>query len=557
MFSNTIRPFWYLQLINLLSKSASPLTLRFSLIIGLQKAGRSTPLSSSCLEVSCVQETRRPRGSYLQRMYSQTDIVAQDMELYSMPKDRPIPASPITSIPVEILQEIFIRCISPPACRPEQVHQSYSYGFLLQTTPLSLCQVCSLWRRSSLSLSKLWTSLDVCVSMGKARPPLPLAALWLVRSGSLPLALSLHQQNESNDNRIAAGEILDLYKLYIHRWQKVHFNLTGPRYCRLLSSQQRSAPLLKQFHMQTYYRMYEEEEKDLFGVFAFVPSLTHLHVSRIPDLNLRANGAVPIPWNQLISLFLDYVPSVGTALLILEKCSSLKHCCIKVDAILGPLPTHPVCYNLSSLVINISNNLTEAFLANAKVPGLTRLTIYVRGPLDQYGWPQRSFASFLERSSCRLLHFEIHDSGMKYEEFVECLHNPYLQSLESIVVDDRRDWTWDPFITDSTLALLTFPSFIHKSWKTLEEQSGFNSSEKYQSRVCQLPHLEAVTFRGSCLWAVDGAIADMVESRWRFHFQEMRRIRRVQLDLLSSHVEDIRRLREFSNEGLLLDLYFR
>ena len=29
---------------------------------------------------------------------------------------------------------------------------------------------------------------------------------------------------------------------------------------------------------------------------------------------------------------------------------------------------------------------------------------------------------------------------MQFDEFVECVSNPQLQSLESIIVDDRRDW---------------------------------------------------------------------------------------------------------------------
>ncbi|KAF4621044.1 hypothetical protein D9613_000428 [Agrocybe pediades] len=461
--------------------------------------------------------------------------------------------SPITTLPVEILQEVFELCAPSYSRHPELIYHSiYMYGSVSQVPPLLLCQVCSLWRCCALSLPRLWTSLDVYVSMGKARPPLSLAALWLVRSGALPLTLSLHQQNESNDNRIAAGEILDLYKLYIHRWQKVHFDLTGPRYCRLLSSQQRSAPLL------THFRMYEQEEKDIFGIFAHVPSLTHLHVSRIPDLNLQGHGSVAIPWMQLVSLSLEYIPSVGTALRILEKCVKLEECSIKVDVVSGPLPPHPVCHNLASLDLNIGNEQSATFFANAKFPRLTRFAIYVRGPLDQYGWPQRSFASFLERSACRLLHFEIHDTGMRFDEFVECLKIPYLQSLENIIVEDRRDWTWDPFVTDAALDLLTCPAFSRKSLEGAETDHGSaDASGEQRSHTCHLPCLEAFTFRGSCLWAVDGAVADMVDSRWRFGCNGVRRLKRVKLDLLSSHVEDLRRLKEFSSEGLELDLLFR
>ncbi|KAH9485126.1 hypothetical protein JR316_0002033 [Psilocybe cubensis] len=463
----------------------------------------------------------------------------------------------LSSLPMELLQEIFLWCVPPRPSQSEFLYQSiYMVGFASQVAPLLLCQVCNLWRHISLTLPRLWTSLDVFVSMGKSRPCLPLANIWLARSGELPLSLALYQQNESNDNRIAAGEILDLYRLYIHRWSNIHFDLTGPRYCRLLTSQQRSAPMLKQFRMQTCYRIYEAEDKDLFGIFDFVPHLSHLQVSRIPDLDIFGETSVRIPWSQLVTLSLDYLPSVGTSLRILENCPKLIDCSFKIDALSGPLPETPINRELHSLEINIGHEQVATFLEKVTLPALKQMTIHVRGPLDQYGWPQSKFGAFLKRSRCRPSHFEIHDTGMRFDEFADCLCNPYLQSLESITVQDRRDWTWDPFVTDLAVNLLTCSPFIHESTSVMPTMSEALQNQ-VSAQACRLPNLESLTFRGSCLWTADGMVADMVESRWRYHCRQVRRLKRVELELLSSHVEDFRRLKEFCVEGLELDVMLR
>ncbi|KJA20711.1 hypothetical protein HYPSUDRAFT_772347 [Hypholoma sublateritium FD-334 SS-4] len=472
--------------------------------------------------------------------------------------------APIETIPPELLQHIFTFCLPEKAPHPEYLYHSLDLrGFTPRSAPLLLCQVNRLWRECAIALPNLWSSLDVYVCMGKARPALPLASVWIARSGSLPLSLALYQQNESNDNRDAAGEILDLYKGYIHRWANIQFDLTGPRYCRLLTSEQRSAPMLQKFNMWTSYRIYEEEEKDLFGIFEYVPRLSQLSVSRIPDLTLAAESSIFIPWHQLVSLSLDYVPSIGTALRIFEKCPELRDASLKIDLIFGPLFREPVSHSLCSLTINIGQEQVANFMDNLTLPKLTQLAVYVRGPLDQYGWPQRSFGNFLKRSACHLLHFEMHDTGMRFDEFAACLSNPHLQTLERIIVEDRKDWTWDPFVTDLALDLLTCSSFMDKSalanYNALATGfvPGANEVTRITSATCALPNLEALTFRGNCLWTADGAVADMVESRWRFNRKDVRRLRRVELELLSSHVEDFRRLKEFGSEGLELDLLFR
>ena len=473
--------------------------------------------------------------------------------------------SPIFLMPIEILQEIFILCLpKPPSSRSHrllsrQIHTTSS-------APLLLCQICELWRQCAICLPDLWASLDGHVFMGKPQPSLELAALWLARSGALPLSLGLYPQNELNYNCVSAGEVLDIYTRYIHRWSNIQFDLSGTSYNRFLTSQQRSAPMLKYFRMQT--SVYENRENFLFGVFDDVPRLSNLSVSEIPNLSMDGVSTVSIPWSQLASLKLDHVPSVGTVLHIFQKSHDLTDCAIMVDSIFGPLPHDPIYHHhLNSLTLNIGHKLASTFLEYVALPGLTQLAIHVRGAPGQCGWPQHKFVDFLERSECRLVHFEIHNSGMLSDQFAECVSNPRLQSLERILVDDRRDWRWDPYVTDLALDLLTCSTFLDKSLSTkslstnatvtMESPFPVDTESEIiakQPMPCVLPKLESFTFRGSCLCSADGVVADMIESRWRFHCKGVRRIKRVELNLLPSHVEDFRRLKEFCNEGLELDL---
>ncbi|KIM45235.1 hypothetical protein M413DRAFT_66425 [Hebeloma cylindrosporum] len=465
--------------------------------------------------------------------------------------------SPTFLLPIEILQDIFIRCLPHIHRPPSSQNQPLSHfldrqAYTPTSAPLLLCQICELWRQCAISLPDLWASLGVYVSWGDPRPSLGLAELWLARSGALPLSLGLYQQNELNENRVSAAEVLDIYTRYIHRWSNIQFDLSGPRYNRLLTSQQRSAPMLKYFRMQTSCRVYEDDEKDLFGIFNDVPRLSSLYLSKIPSLGMGGDSTVPIPWSQLVSLKLDHVPSVGTVFHILQKSQDLTDCAIKVDSIFGPLSRDPIYHRrLISLTLNIDYEHASVFLQYVALPGLAQLTIYVGGSLEQYGWPHRKFIDFLERSECRLVHFEIHDTGMRFDEFAECVSAPQLQSLERIIVDEARDWRWDPYVTDLALEWLTCSTFLDKS------SSSNSLTAIAKPMACILPKLESLTFRGSCLCSVDGAVADMIESRWRFHCNEVRRIKCVELDLLSNQVEDFRRLTEFCNEGLELDLSAR
>ena len=474
------------------------------------------------------------------------DSSSMDLALRGRPLHAGSATQSFSRIPIETLQEIFLHCRSPsPSVTEELAYHSIDLrGHSPQIAPLLLCQICRSWRQAAISFPDIWTSLDIFVSVGKARPSAPLAATWLARSGTLPLSLSLHQQNEFDDNCIAAGEIFELYKQYISRWHNIHFDLTNSRYYRSLTSQQRSAPMLKEFSIGTSHL-------DLFGIFDFVPRLSNLRVPSIPNLSHLGDCSVPIPWSQLVSLSLDYIPSVCASLHILEKCPNLTDVSFKLWVSMDAPPLiniNPVHHKLRSLTINLLQDQLSLFLGHVTFPGLIQATIYAREQ-RYYEWPQAKLEEFLERSQCRLVHFEIHQTGMNYTDFAACVCNRHLQSLVRFLVDDRRDWTWDPFFTDQAVGLLTCSSCDDINVSRRRELARVGDS------ACLLPNLESISIRGTSMWTTDGMVADMIESRWRFH--HCKRLKYAELEMPSSQVEDIRRLKEFCSEGLELDIILR
>ncbi|KAF9049978.1 hypothetical protein BJ165DRAFT_1401793 [Panaeolus papilionaceus] len=462
------------------------------------------------------------------------------------------------SLPNEILQEIFCRCLLPP----HQPQEKNIYSLSLQQTPISvpllLCHVSRLWRELAVSCPALWRRLAVSILNGVARPPVAVVLLWLSRSGGMPLLLSLWQQNDSYENRVATGEVLDVFKQFTNRWHEVQFDLKGQKYCRLFTSDERSAPMLRTFRMSTSFRIHEEDQV-LPDILECVPSLTELHVSRIPYLTISGNTPLHIPWCQLETLSLEYVPSVGTSLCLLDRCSKLASATFKIDSFLGPVPFQPLGYGLRSLAVNIGHSELEAFLDHVSLPLLEALSIRIRGSLDRYRWPQFSFQRFLDRSKCCLRHFEVHDSGMESHDFNACLQNSHLQSLIELIVDETQHWTWDAFVTDIAIDLLTSPPFYQRHLgpaptisRSEENEDGLGRSNISRPR-CALPHLESLIFRGRCLSVSDGSLANMVESRWRYwECGGVKRLSRVELELNPRHFENTRRLLEFRREGLQL-----
>jgi len=140
--------------------------------------------------------------------------------------------SPTRRLPVDLLQEIFLRCLPTDHCPP--MHASYP--------PLSLTRVCSGWRSIALTTPWLWASIHITVPhppppfipVHTAQANNPVASAhalgiviqrasatkeWLERSGVCPLDISLHSWGsiESSLGEIAIASFFP----FSNRWRSL------------------------------------------------------------------------------------------------------------------------------------------------------------------------------------------------------------------------------------------------------------------------------------------------------------------------------------------------
>ena len=100
--------------------------------------------------------------------------------------------SPVRQIPPETLSEIFVWCL------PSMNSDTYSVRSL-DEAPLILTTICRDWRRIAIQTPLLWTSLHIyhpsdITAEAFARRTKGIT-LWLERSTSLPISISLHSRS--------------------------------------------------------------------------------------------------------------------------------------------------------------------------------------------------------------------------------------------------------------------------------------------------------------------------------------------------------------------------
>lgn len=429
------------------------------------------------------------------------------------------------SLPIDIWEEIFVRCLP----------QSDDPNYTVHTAPLLLCRICGDWRKVAISSPNLWTSMGVVVSLGKSRPPVEMVAQWLERSGTLPLTLSLLQINEAEDNRLAAGEVLEIFKKYIHRWQDIRLNVARPE-CREIGPHQRKAPLLEQLHIRSH-RLEEISKQGFFGIFEEVPRLSTLSVSSITSLDY-ADTSLTIPWNQLTHVSVHFDMSIGVVLQMLSECQNLQIFNLGVEFAPDTLPPLPVTQTtLKTLQIMIAPPDLSVFLRSTTFPALTDIVIYGKDAPDHLlTWPREELNAFLERSETRLLSLGIHNTCIGNTYLTDLLQNPSMRTLMELIIEDNTDWISSACISFAMMDILTF----HE-----------------QTPRGLLPALQTLKLRGAGLfWPVDSkALVDMVESRWRrYESHEAARLRSLHIPLSLSGFPTCRRLKQLQKEGLHLEI---
>ncbi|GLB37591.1 hypothetical protein LshimejAT787_0406420 [Lyophyllum shimeji] len=452
--------------------------------------------------------------------------------------DQGITYSALSSLPLDLWGQIFLLCL--PDVQPAYTDAVNDINqCTAMKAPLLLCRVCRSWRMLAISMPQLWCSLDVVVACGAAFPKLELVALWLSRSGSSPISITLSQKNESYANRHLVMEVLDLVKEHVYRWQRIQFDLAGRQPRKVLGTVNGRAPLLEQFYIRTYRDTVTADE-DLFRIFEdHVPRLTTLVLSSLPSEDFWTDPETcKILWNQIKYISVDFVPSMLEALTVLSECHSLEHCEFGIDGpqyFMKPPAKRLTHETLRILKLDIESEALAMFLDATVLPVLDTLIIHGKGNGIDY-WPHTELKGHLGRSSARLRVLRIHTPWTWGPGFGDLFRHPALQNLMELSVQDELDWVSVPCFTLGVLDTL----------------------KVHEHAPCVLPTLETLEVRGYMPGIDATALLDMVESRWRQCGESgtvpLKAVYLVCPGSLAVTDEELHKIKQLKQEGLELSI---
>ncbi|KAJ7108552.1 hypothetical protein C8R44DRAFT_803027 [Mycena epipterygia] len=148
---------------------------------------------------------------------------------------------PVLNLPVEIVDEIFIRCL-PSLPTPDGRSWTWTSPPDKNQVPLALSSICSAWRTIALSLPSLWTSLNMDVKpvpsvTEVSRNRVAQCETWLSRSRDQPLHLCLRyaypDSSGSEDSSQNEDALLDALNGCSSRWKSLRISLQLDDFSRL------------------------------------------------------------------------------------------------------------------------------------------------------------------------------------------------------------------------------------------------------------------------------------------------------------------------------------
>jgi hypothetical protein len=326
--------------------------------------------------------------------------------------------SPIRRIPLDVLREIFVRCLPT----------DHNAIMSCREAPLLLGRVCSSWRSNSTSTPKLWSSIHISVpdpgpwrgngNVGAEDTDVFLQAItvWLNRSGALPLSISLFYSylNEVEDH------IFPRLIAVSDRWKHINLSLSLVSIRLIASISKEQLPLLEScsIHLPSFIGM---EGKNIFQIF-HAPRLRRL---LIPNSLATLVGVLP-NWSRLSEIIIVATAGVfkglhiDTALAIMRHCDKLVACRMDIsDDVSADAYEHPTAIvpGLKWLTIHGGCNLGPLF-DRLHLPTLLSLDLTII--FGQPSFNHHSLCAFLSRSKA-LDSLTLNSSAHTGRDLLECV----------------------------------------------------------------------------------------------------------------------------------------
>ncbi|KAJ7202652.1 hypothetical protein GGX14DRAFT_463158 [Mycena pura] len=270
--------------------------------------------------------------------------------------------SPILEIPPEILSEIFERFV--PAY-PEWPPLS---GIL---SPLLLCRICRYWREIAMSTPTLWAAIDLSIDNQAEEQQLELLDLWLSRSGSCPLSLSIEVTVRGSPDTMphpSLSQLLPTIIRHCERW--VHIKLVVP--LALLHLIRGNMPLLQDLAFGPTH-LPPDDAPPPVTIFDMAPQLTKVVLQ-----DCFVPQAIRLPWAQITHLE-GLCLYEGECVHILNLAVNLVHCtlCIVCGTEYSPPPTIITLPHLRDFFLVVRDDETDLrkVLNHLALPALDTLHV--------------------------------------------------------------------------------------------------------------------------------------------------------------------------------------
>ncbi|KAF5319288.1 hypothetical protein D9619_008690 [Psilocybe cf. subviscida] len=317
---------------------------------------------------------------------------------------------PISSLPPEILQEIFIACLDLDDEKQATQHKGVPM-------PLRLGHVCSLWRMIALKFPTLWATVNCHVS--HPRDSSIVAELifdWISRSQGRPLTIHI----SFDDERIwatpdAPTDIIDTLVLFSERWK--HVSLVLPISWQMsLSSIKGRLNSLETLRLQRPGFLMNDNLLDAFSV---APRLFSLSFEGFYLQSLL------FPWTNITKAAIRQ-PSLDEVFEFISRCPSMTECFIvnpTGNESIFPWPTAAITHGgVKDLTIMLQGDdwgreqaiLFSDIAENLITPSLERLTVL----LKEHDDPLLDVFLLIERSGCPLGLVEVFGPTIPEEDMI-------------------------------------------------------------------------------------------------------------------------------------------
>ncbi|KAJ7252142.1 hypothetical protein B0H12DRAFT_626693 [Mycena haematopus] len=339
------------------------------------------------------------------------------------------PDAPVQKLPVELLGEIFSWTLGewgPMTDEPSA----------LRLEPLTISHVCGHWRSVSLSMPMLWAT--IWIDRPRASH-IPMVKLWIERSRTCPLSINLRQTDPKSclsfpttTEHDLTDEIFDILLPHLSRWQTADLFFKTDTQRSLVSISRDEGVALE--HVALHVDSWDSAGADsIHSALYSRPSVRSVYLS-------PASNRHHIGWEQLTHVEAEFECTLETCLSLLASSpalSSAKFTCSAQPDWAPASFTHPERYltlpSLNELSIKASRiDLTPLF-NRLTLPALRAVALeYCHVPRAMPD--QQSLHSLLDRSSCALQTFSLHETARMrdIQRHIAYLQTPLLASLKEL-----------------------------------------------------------------------------------------------------------------------------